>query len=38
MPRPAAPDPDPAGFKPAGVYRRITFSDGSDIDLRRYRK
>jgi len=24
--------------KPAGVYRRITFSDGSGIDLRRYRK
>ena len=25
-------------FKPAGVYRRITFADGSGIDLRRYRK
>lgn len=25
-------------FKPAGVYRRISFSDGSGIDLRRYRK
>lgn len=25
-------------FKPAGVYRRISFADGSGIDLRRYRK
>jgi hypothetical protein len=25
-------------FKPAGVYRRIAFADGSGIDLRRYRK
>ncbi|MFC3493322.1 hypothetical protein [Glycomyces rhizosphaerae] len=25
-------------FKPAGVYRRIAFADGSSIDLRRYRK
>lgn len=24
-------------FKPAGVYRRITFADGSGVDLRRYR-
>jgi hypothetical protein len=25
-------------FKPAGVYRRISFADGSGVDLRRYRK
>ncbi|MFG3342553.1 hypothetical protein [Glycomyces sp. NPDC048151] len=25
-------------YKPAGVYRRISFTDGSGIDLRRYRK
>lgn len=24
-------------FKPAGVYRRINFADGSGVDLRRYR-
>jgi hypothetical protein len=24
-------------YKPAGVYRRITFADGSGVDLRRYR-
>jgi hypothetical protein len=25
-------------LKPAGVYRRISFADGSGVDLRRYRK
>jgi hypothetical protein len=29
--------PNSALCKPAGAYRRISFADGSGVDLRRYR-